>query len=120
MNSGSSDLGRFLSPHSFASLTRFFLKVDLAGFAVKDSFLHVSPNIKNKQILKDILLNLIEEPKVENLGQLFNLTGLTLRGLRAVTGLTEDEIIGTFVFKKGISFIDPSSTEARLIALGEV
>jgi len=111
---------RTVKPWDSRGGARFQLKVDLAGFTPKRSFFQVSPSIQHRKILKALVIRLIEDPKVENLGQLFNLTELTLRGLMQITGLTEDEIIGIFVFKKGISYIDPSSTEARLVALGEM
>ncbi len=69
--------------------------------------------------LKEVFVRLIEDPKVKTLGQLQDITGTDLRTLMKVTGLSEVDVVGRFIFKKGISFLDPRSTEAKLIALGE-
>ena len=78
-----------------------------------------NPNHR-KAKLKEILIALIESEKVDTLGDLHDLTGFDLRTISKITEMTNDEIIGIFVFKKGISWVAPSSIEAKMIALGEI
>ena len=101
---------------TLASLTQ--KKADARVSKRKGSFFQVSPNEKGQ--LKSILINLVERRDVKTLGDLHEITGMDLKTIMRVTGLSEDEVVGIFVYKQGISWLDPHSKEARLFALGEI